>query len=99
MPRFLTVYVLLFTSLLLAGNVMAARSPVFDVDREFYPYYPSLLKWNKSSVPFNAPEVCGECHAQQYREWNGSIHSLAFKDPVYQGELVKGVKAVGHEIS
>jgi len=43
--------------------------------------------------------VCGECHEQQFREWNGSIHSLAFKDPVYQGELVKAVKAVGHEIS
>jgi nitrate/TMAO reductase-like tetraheme cytochrome c subunit len=85
--------------LLLAGSALAARSPVFTVDREFYPYYPSLLQWNKSTVPFNAPEVCGGCHEQQYREWNGSIHSLAFKDPVYQGELVKAVKAVGHEIS
>ena len=84
---------------LLAGSAYAGRSPVFVVDREFYPYYPSLLKWNKSTVPFNAPEVCGECHEQQYREWNGSIHSLAFKDPVYQGELAKAVKSVGHEIS
>ena len=99
MSRILAVFILLLSSLPLAGEVTAARSPVFDVDREFYPYYPSLLKWNKSSVPFNAPEVCGECHEQQYREWNGSIHSLAFKDPVYQGELVKAVKAVGHEIS
>lgn len=87
-------------SLLLTVNAAtAAQSPVFVVDREFYPYYPSLLKWNKSTVPFTAPEVCGECHEQQYREWNGSIHSLAFKDPVYQGELAKAVKAVGHEIS
>jgi hypothetical protein len=85
--------------LLITGSAHAARSPVFAVDREFYPYYPSLLKWNKSTVPFTAPEVCGECHEQQYREWNGSIHSLAFKDPVYQGELSKAVKAVGHEIS
>ncbi len=85
--------------LLLTAHAWAERSPVFSVDREFYPYYPSLLQWNKSTVPFNAPEVCGECHEQQYREWNGSIHSLAFKDPVYQGELAKAVKAVGHEIS
>jgi hypothetical protein len=83
----------------MAGVAGAARSPVFEVDYEFYPYYPSLLKWNKSTVPFNAPEVCGGCHDQQYREWNGSVHSLAFKDPIYQGELVKAVKAVGHEIS
>lgn len=90
---------MILSLLLLAATSAAARSPVFDVDREFYPYYPSLLKWNKSTVPFNAPEVCGGCHEEQYREWNGSIHSLAFKDPIYQGELVKAVKAVGHEIS
>jgi hypothetical protein len=95
----LHTYVLLILLLLTSTIANAARSPVFNVDREFYPYYPSLLKWHKSTVPFNAPEVCGECHEQQFREWNGSIHSLAFKDPVYQGELVKGVKAVGHEIS
>ncbi|AJE04152.1 cytochrome c family protein [Geobacter pickeringii] len=78
---------------------LAAASPVFDVDREFYPYYPSLMKWNKSTVPFNEPKRCGGCHSRQYKEWNGSVHSLAFKDPIYQGELNKGVKAVGHEVS
>ncbi|MDA8415307.1 MAG: cytochrome c family protein [Desulfobacteraceae bacterium] len=82
----------------LLGSALAG-SPVFEVDREFYPYYPSLMKWNKSNVPFNEPTVCGDCHTKQYREWNGSVHSLAFKDPVYQGELNKAVKAVGHEIS
>lgn len=91
--------ILILALILLTCNSAAARSPVFDVDSTLYPYYPSLLKWEKSGIPFNAPEVCGECHEQQYREWNGSIHSLAFKDPVYQGELVKAVKAVGHEIS
>ncbi len=95
--RLLTV--LWLCLLLIASNAYAARSPVFAVDREFYPYYPSLLKWDKSTVPFNTPEVCSGCHEQQYREWNGSVHSLAFKDPIYQGELVKAVKAVGHEIS
>jgi len=91
----------LFVCFALVGAAVAAlaASPVFPVDREFYPYYPSLIKWNKSSVPFNAPEVCGGCHEKQYKEWNGSVHSLAFKDPVYQGELNKGVKAVGHEIA
>lgn len=84
--------------LVLAGAAMAA-SPVFDVDRTFYPYYPSLIKWDKSTIPFNAPEVCGSCHPQQFKDWNGSVHSLAFKDPVYQGELNKGVKAVGHDIA
>jgi len=83
---------------LLAGSALAAPK-VFDVDREFYPYYPSLIKWNKSNVPFNDPKKCSGCHSKQYKEWNGSVHSLALKDPVYQGELNKAVKAVGHEIS
>lgn len=71
----------------------------FTVDKEFYPYYPSLIKWNKSKAEFTPPETCGGCHPQQYKEWNGSVHALAFQDPVYQGELNKAVKAVGHEIS
>lgn len=86
---------------LLPGGVSSALagSSVFDVDRDFYPYYPSLIKWNKSNVPFNPPETCAGCHEKQYKEWSGSVHSLAFRDPVYQGELNKGVKAVGHDIA
>uniref|UniRef100_UPI00100A849A multiheme c-type cytochrome n=1 Tax=Geomonas oryzae TaxID=2364273 RepID=UPI00100A849A len=82
----------------LAGSAIAA-SPVFDVDREFYPYYPSLIKWNKSTLDFTPPSVCQGCHEKQYKEWSASVHQLAFQDPVYQGELNKAVKAVGHEIS
>ncbi|MEW6429530.1 MAG: cytochrome c family protein [Thermodesulfobacteriota bacterium] len=87
-------------SLSLGLVALAQAAPeVFPVDREFYPYYPSLIKWNKSTVEFTPPEKCGECHEQQYREWTGSVHALALKDPVYQGELNKAVQAVGHEIS
>jgi len=82
----------------LTVSAMAA-SPVFQVDHEFYPYYPSLLKWNKSSVEFTPPGVCKDCHEKQYNEWSGSVHQLAFQDPIYQGELNKAVKAVGHDIS
>ncbi len=77
----------------------SAENHYFSVDREFYPYYPSLLKWNKSGVPFTEPKVCAGCHTRQFEEWNGSVHALAFQDPVYQGELNKGFKAVGHEVT
>jgi len=97
--RLLTILFAFFILSAAAMTVLAAGSPVFDVDKEFYPYYPSLIKWNKSNVPFNEPKRCGGCHSKQYREWNGSVHSLAFKDPIYQGELNKAVKAVGHDIS
>ncbi len=33
---------------------------------------------------YTQPEVCGGCHAEIYSQWNGSMHSLAHKDPVYQ---------------
>jgi hypothetical protein len=81
------------------GDAVFAGSNVFDMDREFYPYYPSLVKWNKSNATFTPPDVCSGCHPRQYEEWSGSVHSLAFHDPVYQGELNKGYKAVGHEVT
>lgn len=83
----------------ISARAAEAGSPVFDVDREFYPYYPSLIKWNKSRVEFTPPSVCRGCHPQQYEEWNGSVHNLALVDPIYQGELNKAVKAVGHEVT
>lgn len=69
------------------------------VDKVFYPYAPSLLKWEKSKAEFTPPETCADCHPQQYKEWTGSVHALAFKDPIYQGEINKAVKAVGHDIA
>jgi hypothetical protein len=33
---------------------------------------------------YTQPEVCGGCHAEIYSQWNGSMHSLSHKDPVYQ---------------
>ncbi|MBU0728675.1 MAG: cytochrome c family protein [Proteobacteria bacterium] len=87
------VAVLIFSTTAFGDNV------TFQVDREFYPYYPSLIKWEKSKAPFTAPRVCGECHPDQYEEWRGSMHALAFHDPVYQGELNKAFQEVGHGIS
>ena len=77
----------------------AENRELFQVDREYFPYYPSLFRWEKSTAPFTEPETCAGCHEQQHREWNGSVHSLALRDPIYQGELNKGVAAVGHDIA
>lgn len=91
------IFSLMFILAISAASYGGSR--VFNVDHEFYPYYPSLIKWNKSSVEFTAPEVCAGCHPDKFEEWTGSVHALAFQDPVYQGELNKAVKAVGHEIT
>lgn len=88
------IFVLCSTTALLA----AGDRDVFPVDRDFYPYYPSLFKWEKSAAPFTEPQACADCHEKQYLEWNGSVHSMSLRDPIYQGELNKAAKAVGHEI-
>lgn len=36
------------------------------------------------SSDYNHPEVCGGCHEEIYAQWNGSMHSMAHKDPVYE---------------
>ncbi len=99
--RFLAgMSVLLLVSILFGGSGPAlAASEVFPVDHEFYPYYPSLIQWNKSDVDFTPPKVCRGCHPRQYQEWSTSVHAMAFLDPVYQGELNEGFKAVGHDVT
>ncbi|AGF78734.1 hypothetical protein UWK_02193 [Desulfocapsa sulfexigens DSM 10523] len=69
------------------------------VDMEQYPYAPSLIQWEKSAAEFTEPETCAECHPQQYEEWRGSMHSIAFQDPIYQGELKLAIEAVGHDVA
>lgn len=84
----------------IGGSIISwANSDLFPVDHDLYPYYPSLINWEKSKAEFTPPEVCGECHQQQYREWTGSMHALAFRDPLYQGELNKAVREAGREIA
>lgn len=75
------------------GNAMDKPDP------KVYPYAPSLLQYRKSAADFTPPSTCAECHPRQYNEWRGSMHAIAFKDPVYQGELNEAVKAVGHDIA
>lgn len=94
----LILSVVLLSAPLPSGAVDAAAG-VFVVDHEMHPYYPSLIKWNKSGASFTEPSVCAGCHPKQFAEWTGSVHALAFQDPIYQAELNKGFKAVGHDVT
>lgn len=91
------------TPLLLAASIVLvpalAAAAAFPADRDRFPFYPTLITWERSQAPFTEPAVCAGCHPQQFEEWRGSVHALAFQDPVYQGELNKGFKAVGHEVT
>jgi Cytochrome c554 and c-prime len=96
--RFLSLWVTVAVtiSLATAASTVAAGGPP-PVDRSLYPYYPTLLQSTPSAGGFMPPEVCAGCHADKYKEWRGSMHALAFQDPVYQGELNKAVQAIGDE--
>lgn len=86
-------------AVLLLAPLHLRADTVFPVDRELYPWYPSLVRWEKNAAEFHPPSACADCHPQQFEEWSGSLHALAFVDPVYQGELHKGIKAVGRDIA
>lgn len=38
----------------------------------------------KERDSFLDPTVCKNCHAEIYNQWKGSMHSSAFKDPIWQ---------------
>ncbi|MCI5224752.1 MAG: cytochrome C, partial [Candidatus Electrothrix sp. AR4] len=68
---------------------------------ELLSFKPSNLQWEKTKADFTAPsiETCGSCHNKQYREWQGSMHAMAFQDPIYLGELNLAIQKVGKGIT
>lgn len=38
------------------------------------------------------PQVCAGCHPRQFKGWQGSMHSISFKDPVFQALWAIGDK-------
>ena len=44
-----------------------------------------LFEFKKVRVnQFIEPAVCAECHSEKYNQWNGSMHSKAFTDPLWR---------------
>lgn len=72
-----------------------------DYLKKNYPFYPSNIQFENNGAPFTAPSIftCAGCHPKQYEDWQGSMHSQAFRDPIYLGELNLAVKAVGKGIT
>ncbi|MDU9050550.1 MAG: multiheme c-type cytochrome [Candidatus Electrothrix sp. Rat3] len=87
---------------LAAGLVVAALSFAQAAEKpELLSFKPSNLQWEKTKAKFTAPAIstCAGCHPKQYEEWQGSMHAMAFQDPIYLGELNLAIKAVGKEIA
>ena len=55
---------------------------------EGYPFFPSLLRTGSGqpvrSSDFFPPSKCRGCHAAIFDQWKGSMHSNAYRDPVFQ---------------
>ena len=63
------------------------------------PFYPSMMTVKDGrqlkSSDFTDPEECGGCHSEIYEQWNGSMHSNAFVDPVFRALWQIGNKETG----
>jgi cytochrome c554/c'-like protein len=64
--------------------------PGIAVNKEGNPFYPSRASTEGKKLTidmFDPPEVCGGCHSDIFQQWNGSMHSNAWKDPIYRAVL------------
>lgn len=70
--------------------------------KETFPFFPSLLTTQTGqtvkSSDFESADVCNGCHPTIYNQWKGSMHSNAFKDPVFQALWKLGEKEAGENI-
>jgi Cytochrome c554 and c-prime len=60
------------------------------LDKQDNPFYPSRASTGDKHLTiemFDPPETCGGCHSEIYQQWNGSMHSNSWKDPVYRAVL------------
>ena len=69
-----------------AGHVDPGRA-LSRADNPFYPSRASTADKTLTPDMFDPPEVCGGCHTEIYQQWNGSMHSNAWKDPLYRAVL------------
>jgi len=82
-----------FTVLVVPAAVLLLVSvSVLSFDKpdgaEEYPFFPSLIRVIGDRIltvdDTTDPDTCGACHGEIFEQWNGSMHSKAFRDPVWQ---------------
>ena len=67
------------------------REQIEDNKNEEMPFFPHRARTHSGDVlqdsDFDAPEVCGGCHTDIYRQWNSSVMSKSWDDPIYRALL------------
>ena len=86
-----------------AKNSNTAGVPASMVPSDIRPNAPSLARTeghrDLAVTDWENPEICGGCHTTQYQGWKGSMHSNAFKDPIFQAEWALAEQQIGGNIS
>lgn len=92
--------ILFLTALSSFAAVLSISGSSIAQDGVAFPYYPAFLRVELKAegaqpVPENwqDPQVCAGCHPRQYKGWSTSMHSISFKDPVFQAEWALAHKA------
>lgn len=90
----MTMSLIAVSSMAIAKEEGTGDKDVLQDERRFAPSYVSI-EGHKDVTPeqWTDPRICGQCHSAQYEGWNGSMHSNAFKDPVYQALWALAEKA------
>lgn len=74
--------------------VLAAAFPLFAQANPIGDYAPSNLSMAGDKTPdlkqWRDANSCKGCHPRQWNGWQGSMHSIAFIDPVFQAEWAMG---------
>jgi hypothetical protein len=69
---------------------------------EKFPFFPSLINTSTGEPvqpdEFEDPEVCAGCHDEIFEQWDGSMHSKAMVDPVFQALWKLAVKETEGEV-
>jgi hypothetical protein len=66
-----------------------------------FPFFPSRATTAGRTITpdlFDPPELCGACHKEIYAQWQGSMHSNAWTDPIYRALLNAVSKATGGKV-
>ena len=70
--------------------------PTGNAEDQAFPFFPSQLRTGTGKplkhTDFESPKICAGCHTDIHTQWKGSMHGVAFIDPIFQSLWKLGEK-------